>query len=51
MTPEEEKEWPSRIIGTISAIPDYEVWHAGHNDENNVDIPIQVNGRIWIRIR
>lgn len=42
MTHEEEKEWPSRIIGTISAVPDYEEWGTGK---------IKVNGRVWIRIR
>ena len=47
MTEEEEEKYPSRIIGTISAIPDYEIWYGG----NNGDTPIQVNGRIWIRIR
>lgn len=47
MTEEEEQKYPSRIIGTISAVPDYEVWHGG----NDGDAPIQVNGRIWIRIR
>lgn len=43
MTEEEERNYPSRIIGTVSEIPDYEVWH-GPND-------VKVNGRIWIRIR
>ena len=42
MTEEEELKYPSRIIGTISEIPDYDVWGSGD---------IQVNGRIWIRIR
>ena len=47
MTEEEEEKYPSRIIGTISAIPDYDVWYGGSNG----DAPIQVNGRIWIRIK
>lgn len=42
MTEEEEKEYPSRIIGTISAVPNYQVW-----GEDN----IEVNGRVWIRIK
>lgn len=42
MTEAEERDFPSRIIGTISEVPDYEQW--GEN-------PVQVNGRIWIRIR
>ena len=42
MTEEEEEKYPSRIIGTISEIPDYEEWGTGK---------VKVNGRIWIRIR
>ena len=42
MTREEIKEYPDRIIGIVSAIPDYEIW-----GENN----IKVNDRIWIRVR
>jgi hypothetical protein len=43
MTEEEEMRYPSRIIGTVSEIPTYTVWHGGHD--------VEVNGRIWIRIR
>lgn len=43
MTEEEERKFPSRIIGTISEIPTYDIWH-GAND-------IKVDGRVWIRIR
>lgn len=42
MTAEEEKTYPSRIIGTISEIPTYERWGTGN---------VEVNGRIWIRVR
>ena len=42
MSEEEENKYPSRIIGTISEIPDYEEWGTEK---------IKVNGRIWIRIR
>ena len=42
MTREEIKEYPERIIGTVSEIPDYEEWGTGK---------VKVNGRIWIRIR
>lgn len=42
MTEREEIEYPSRIIGTISEIPDYEEWGTGK---------VKVNGRIWIRIK
>ena len=42
MTREEIKSYPERIIGTVSEIPTYTVW-GKHN--------VQVNGRIWIRIK
>lgn len=41
MTREEIRNYPERIIGTVSAIPSYEYW-----GENNVP----VNGRIWIKV-
>lgn len=42
MTDEEEQLYLSRIIGYISAVPDYEIWGAGN---------VKVDGRIWIRIK
>ena len=42
MTEEEEEKYPSRIIGTVSAVPDYETWGTGN---------VPVNGRIWIKVR
>lgn len=42
MTEEEEEKYPSRIIGTVSAVPDYETWGTGN---------IEVNNRIWIKIK
>lgn len=42
MTEEEEQKYPSRIIGIVSAVPDYEEWGTGK---------VKVNGRVWIRIR
>lgn len=42
MTREEAREYPERIIGTVSEIPNYNTW-----GEANV----LVNGRIWIRVR
>lgn len=42
MTREEIREYPERIIGTVSEIPKYETW-----GQNNV----KVNNRIWIRIK
>lgn len=42
MTDEEEQLYPSRIIGYVSAVPDYEIWGTGN---------VKVDGRIWIRIK
>lgn len=42
MTREEIREWPDRIIGTVSEIPTYETWGTGN---------IKVNGRIWIKVK
>ena len=42
MTREEIMMYPERIIGTVSEIPQYETWGTGN---------VQINGRIWIRIR
>lgn len=42
MTREEVREYPERIIGTVSSIPTYDSW--GDNG-------IPVNGRIWIKVR
>lgn len=48
MTEEEERMYPNMIVGTISEVPDYEIWHAG-SESNSTEI--KVDGRIWIRIR
>ena len=48
MTREEIREYPERILGTVSEIPDYNMWQAG-NEEN--PILIKVKGRIWIYVR
>lgn len=42
MTREEIKEYPERIIGTVSSVPTYETWGEGN---------VAVNGRIWIKIK
>ena len=47
MTHEEEKEWPSKILGIISEIPNYSIWHCGVEGKESVD----VNGRIWIYVK
>ena len=42
MTREEIREWPDRIVGIVSEIPEYETWGSGN---------IAVNGRIWIKVK
>lgn len=42
MTREEIREYPERIIGTVSEIPNYKVWGSGN---------VVVNNRIWIKVR
>ena len=42
MTREEIIEFPDRIVGVVSEIPAYETWGTGN---------VEVNGRIWIRIK
>ena len=44
MTREEILMYPERIVGTVSEIPDYDIWNGG-------DGQIQVNGRIWIKVK
>ena len=40
MTREEIREYPERIIGTVSAIPNYEYWNK----------TVKVDNRIWIKV-
>lgn len=42
MTRDEVREYPDRIIGTVSEIPSYNTWGAGN---------VKINNRIWIRIK
>ena len=42
MTREEIINYPERIVGTVSAIPEYETWGAGN---------VVVDNRIWIKIK
>lgn len=42
MTREETKEYPERIIGTVSEIPSYTHWGTGN---------VEVDGRIWIKVK
>ena len=48
MTREEVINWPDRIVGTVSCVPDYETWGGGENADRD---PVEVNGRIWIKVR
>ena len=51
MTREEIREYPERIIGTVSEIPTYDIWHAGGSVEQGPAEEIKVNGRIWVYVR
>lgn len=42
MTREEVRNYPDRIVGTVSEIPEYETWGTGN---------VKVNGRIWIKVK
>lgn len=48
MSREEIRDYPERIIGTVSEIPSYETWYAGSKE---LPTEISVNGRIWIYVR
>jgi hypothetical protein len=48
MTREEIREYPERILGTVSEIPEEPVWYAGTAED---PIPIIIEGRIWIYVR
>ena len=44
MTREEIIQYPDRIVGTVSCVPEYSTWGSGDRD------PVDVNGRIWIKV-
>lgn len=48
MTREEVREWPDRIVGTVSCVPNYEEWGGGESADRS---PIKVDGRIWIKVK
>lgn len=48
MTREEVIQWPDRIVGTVSCVPDYEEWGGGELADRD---PVKVNGRIWIKVK
>lgn len=48
MTREEVAQYPDRIVGTVSCVPDYEEWGGGEGADRD---PVKVNGRIWIKVK
>lgn len=48
MTREEVINWPDRIVGTVSCVPEYEEWGGGENADR---LSVKVNGRIWIKVK
>lgn len=48
MTRQEIIQWPDRIVGTVSSVPEYKTWGGGENADRS---PVQVNGRIWIKVK
>lgn len=48
MTEEEIIKYPHRIVGTVSCVPQYEEWGGGQCADRD---PVQVNGRIWIKVK
>ena len=48
MTVEEVVRYPDRIVGTVSCVPDYEEWGGGENADRD---PVQINGRIWVKVK
>lgn len=48
MTRDEIMMYPERIIGTVSEIPTYEIWHCGGK---GTETTVEVKGRIWIYVK
>lgn len=48
MTRDEIMMYPERIVGTVSEIPEYEIWHCGSKE---LPEEIKVNGRIWVYVK
>lgn len=48
MTRDEIIEYPDRIVGTVSCVPDYEEWGGGDGADRD---PVKVDGRIWIKVK
>lgn len=48
MTRDEIINYPDRIVGTVSNVPNYETWGGGEGADRD---PVSVNGRIWIKVK
>ena len=48
MTREEIIQYPDRIVGTVSCVPEYEEWGGGELSDRP---PVKVNKRIWIKVK
>ena len=48
MTREEIIQYPDRIVGTVSSVPTYDKWGGGETADRD---PVDVNGRIWIKVK
>lgn len=48
MTREEVIQYPDRIVGIVSCVPNYEEWGGGKGADRP---PVKVNGRIWVKVR
>lgn len=48
MTREEVIQYPDRIVGTVSCVPEYDIWLCGAKESPR---EIEVDGRIWIKVK
>ncbi len=48
MTRDEVREWPDRIVGIVSCVPNYEEWGGGELSDRPA---VKVDGRIWIKVK
>ena len=52
MTREEIREYPERIIGTVSEIPTYDKWKQTYTTSMGAkEYEVEVKGRIWVYVR
>lgn len=48
MTRDEIINYPDRIVGIVSNVPNYKTWGGGEEADRD---PVSVNGRIWIKVK